>query len=137
MFLKVILDRSEFNSEFVPLGKYDYRESSSSTFYLLLPVIFHKNLNTVSLDWKIIRRCLSSPVFGTPGGSVDRKSLPLHRPLQLHNGCSSVSDVKNSLVYATHKKWFYFVTNIDFEKNGYSPYKDSDSSSHVEHLIRR
>lgn len=136
MFLKVILDRSEFNSEFVPLGKDDYCESSSSTFYLLLPVIFHKNSNPVSVDWKIIRRCLSSPVFGTPGISVDRKSLPSHRPLQLHNGCSSVSDVKNSLVYATHKKCFYFVTEIVYEKNGYSPYKDSDSSSHVEHLIR-
>ncbi|KAH9654546.1 Dicer-like protein 4 [Citrus sinensis] len=131
MFLKVILDRSEFNSEFVPLGKDDYCESSSSTFYLLLPVIFHKN----SVDWKIIRRCLSSPVFGTPGGSVDRKSLPSHGPLQLHNGWSSESDVENSLVYATHKKWFYFVTNIVFEKNGYSPYKDSDSLSHVDHLI--
>lgn len=133
MFLKVILDRSEFNSEFVPLGKDDYCESSSSTFYLLLPVIFHKN----SVDWKIIRRCLSSPVFGTPGGSVDRKSLPSHGPLQLHNGRSSESDVENSLVYATHKKWFYFVTNIVFEKNGYSPYKDSDSLSHVDHLISR
>lgn len=85
----------------------------------------------------IIRRCLSSPVFGTPGGSVDRKSLPSHGPLQLHNGWSSESDVENSLVYATHKKWFYLVTNIVFEKNGYSPYKDSDSSSHVDRSGRQ
>ena len=62
MFLKIIFDREEFVSEFVSLRTNDFSKLSSSTFYLLLPVIFHDYENTLSIDWKIIRKCLSSPV---------------------------------------------------------------------------
>ncbi|KAJ0089697.1 hypothetical protein Patl1_14811 [Pistacia atlantica] len=136
MFLKVILDRSKFISDYVSLGEEDY-ESNSSTFYLLLPVIFHENASTVTVDWKIVRTCLSSPVFREPPSSKGTNFFPSDEHLQLDNGCWSISDVENSLIYARHKDSFYFVSNVVWEKNGYSPYKDSGTTNHVEHLIKR
>lgn len=136
MFLKAILDRSKFISDYVSLGEDDY-ESNSSTFYLLLPVIFHKNASTVTVDWKIVRRCLSSPVFSKPPSSMSTKKFPSDEYLQLDNGCWSISDVENSLIFVRHKESFYFVSNIVREKNGYSLYKNSGTRNHVEHLVER
>ncbi|KAK4842375.1 hypothetical protein QYF36_020458 [Acer negundo] len=42
MSFRAILVRSDFISKLVPLGKDDYHELRSSTYYLLLPVKFHK-----------------------------------------------------------------------------------------------
>ncbi|KAK2646723.1 hypothetical protein Ddye_021918 [Dipteronia dyeriana] len=137
MSFRAILDRSDFISELVPLGKDDYRELRSSTYYLLLPVKFIKYANTVTVDWKLVRRCLSSPIFRTPGSSVDRNFFPSHMLLQLDNGCSSINDVENSLVYAPHQKLFYFVTNIVREKNSHCRYKDSEATSYVDHLSEK
>lgn len=134
MFFKVILDRSKFLSEYVPLGNNEVFASSSSTFYLLLPVILHNCENKVMVDWKIIKRCLSSPLFKTPAEAVENGNFPSGVCLELANGCRDVRDVKNSFVYAPHKVAFYFITNIVGEKNGYSPYRDSGTLSHVEHL---
>lgn len=134
MFLKVILDRMEFDTEFVQLGKNDSCEASSSTFYLLLPVTLRDNKNTVSIDWMVIRKCLSSPIFRSPADAMDEKSFPSNVKLQLANGCRSVRDIENSLIYAPHKKGFFFITNIVCNKSGYSPYKDSGTSTYVEHL---
>lgn len=136
MFLKVILDRSKFISDYISLGEEDY-ESNSSTFYLLLPVIFHENASTVTIDWKIVRTCLSSPVFREPPSSIGAEKFPSYEHLQLDNGCWSISDIENSLIYARHKDSFYFVSNVVWKKNGYSPYKDSGTTNHVEHLIKR
>lgn len=135
MFLKVILDRREFVPEFVPLGQYDSSKASPSTFYLLLPVTFRDNENTMSIDWKVIRKCLSSPIFRSSSrGAMDENFFPLDVQLQLANGCRSIRDIENSLVYARHTDVFFFITNIVFDKNGYSPYKDSGTSSYAEHL---
>ncbi|XP_061375757.1 dicer-like protein 4 isoform X1 [Gastrolobium bilobum] len=136
MFLKVILDRSEFVSEFVDLGKGAESRTSTSTFYLLLPVIFQEYENSMTVDWKTVRRCLGSAIFRHPADMVDKKVFPLDIHLQLANGYRSVRDVENSLVYATHKKLFYFVTNID-QKNGLSPNKDSGTSSYMDHFIEK
>ncbi|XVF48473.1 hypothetical protein PTKIN_Ptkin03bG0193100 [Pterospermum kingtungense] len=133
MFFKVILDRTKLLSEFVPLGNKEFL-ASSSTFYLLLPVILHNCDNKVTVDWGIIQRCLSSPLFKTPAEAVKNENFPSDIFLKLANGCRSIRDVENSLVYAPHKKAFYFITNIVHEKNGYSLYKDSGTLSHVEHL---
>lgn len=133
MFLKAILDRSEFVHEYVPLGK-DALSKSCPTFYLLLPVIFHVSERRVTVDWEIIRRCLSSPVFKNPANAVDKGILPSNDCLQLANGCSSIRDVENSLVYTPHQKKFYFITNIVPEKNGDSPCKGSNTRSHKDHL---
>lgn len=137
MFLKIILDRSEFVPEFVPLGKDDVLHASTSTFYLLLPVIVQDYENTMTVDWKTVRRCLSSPLFRPPEDTINLKPFPVDINLQLADGCKSLRDVENSLVYASHKKLFYFVTNIVYEKNGLSPYQGTGSSSYVDHLIEK
>ncbi|KAE8724485.1 Dicer-like protein 4 [Hibiscus syriacus] len=134
MFLKVILDRSKLLSEFVPLGNNDFLSSSSSTFYLLLPVILSNCENKVTVDWGSVQRCLSSPLFKTPVEAAKNENFSSDVCLQLVNGCRSIRDIENSLVYATHKVAFYFITNIVSEKNGYSPYRDSGTVNHVENL---
>lgn len=134
MFLKVILDRMEFVPEYVPLGKNEYSESSSSTFYLLLPVNFHHHENTLSIDWKTIRKCLSSPLFTIQENTVEKKFLVSKDTLQLADGCRRIRDIENSLVYAPHKKGFYFIANVVNEKNGHSQYEESRTLSYMEHL---
>ncbi|WJZ98263.1 hypothetical protein VitviT2T_016802 [Vitis vinifera] len=129
MYLQVILNRSIFETEIVHLGKSDFCKSSSSTFYLLLPVILNECENMITVDWQIIRRCLSSPIFRNPADRVD-KLPPLNDHLRLADGVYRESDVINSLVYAPYKKAFFFVSRISAGRNGYSPYKDS---SHLEY----
>ncbi|XP_024022600.1 dicer-like protein 4 isoform X1 [Morus notabilis] len=134
MFLKVILDRMDFVPEYVQLGKNDSSESSSSTFYLLLPVNFHHHENTLNIDWKIIRKCLSSPVFRSPENIVANKVLVSKDTLQLARGCRRKGDIENSLVYAPHKKGFFFIAKIVDEKNGHSPCEESRTLSYMEDL---
>ncbi|GMI92533.1 DICER-LIKE 4, dicer-like 4 [Hibiscus trionum] len=134
MFFKVILDRSKLLSGFFTLGNSDFLSSSSSTFYLLLPVILSNCENKMTVDWGIVQRCLSSPLFKTPVESAKNENFSSDVCLQLVNGCTSIRDVENSLVYAAHKAAFYFITGIVRGKNGYSPYRDSGSLNHVEHL---
>ncbi|KAK7265138.1 hypothetical protein RJT34_32754 [Clitoria ternatea] len=136
MFLKIILDRFEFTSEFIDLGKGAECHTSTSSFYLLLPVVLQEYENAMRVDWKTVRRCLCSPIFRHPAESTDKKIFPLDH-LRLANGYISVRDVENSLVYAPHKKGFYFVTEIDHQKNGFSLYKDSATSSYVDHYIEK
>ncbi|KAJ7979648.1 Dicer-like protein [Quillaja saponaria] len=135
MYLKIILDRSEFVPEFVPLGKNDFRRSNTSTSYLLLPVILHEYDNTMTVDWKIVRRCLSSPIFRHPADTAEQEIFSSDDCLQLANGCKSIRVVQNSLVYAAYKNTFYFVTDIVREKKGLT-HEDSGTSSYVD-LIKR
>ncbi|KAF9680685.1 hypothetical protein SADUNF_Sadunf06G0147300 [Salix dunnii] len=133
MYLKAILDRSEFVPQYVPLGK-NALSKSCPTFYLLLPVIFHVSERRVTVDWKIIRRCLSSPVFKNPANAVDIRILPSDDFLHLANGRCSIHDVENSLVYTPHQKKFYFIDSVVPEKNGNSPCKGSNTLTHKDHL---
>lgn len=135
MFLKLVLDRTKFASEFVPLGKPDFSRSSSSTFYLLLPVNLDKEDKIAGIDWSTIRKCLSSPIFRAPGDSTHRK---IHSSdIRLASGYRSISDVENSLVYVPHKSTFYFITGVVRERNAYSPYEDSGTLSYVDHLVKK
>ncbi|KAF8031365.1 hypothetical protein BT93_D0530 [Corymbia citriodora subsp. variegata] len=137
MFLKVILDRTDLQPEFVPLGQYNDVDSGSSTYYLLLPVILQGSDGGVRVDWNTIRRCLSSPLFRNPTDTTAKTDFFSRRQfLKLANGRKLKSEVKNSLVYAPYKKLFYFITNIISEKNGGSPYKDSEPLTHAEHINR-
>lgn len=134
MSLKAILERSHFVPEFVSLGKIGFSDSVSSTFYLLLPVIHHELQNTMSVDWKLIRRCLSSPIFRTQHDGGERIICDLKNRLVLADGIHEKNDVINSLVYAPCKDTFFFISDIVPEKNGYSPCKGSTNL--IEHYIR-
>lgn len=128
MFLKIILDRSEFISEFVSLEKKDYVDSASK-FYLLLPVnLFGQN--KISVDWELVRRCLSSPIFGTSVGAGNNE-MSKFELVQLANGSKSIHDVVNSLVYVPCKDAFFFISEVVTDKNAYSIYKDS--KNHIKH----
>lgn len=129
MFLKAILDRSEFIPESISLGKSDFSNSSSLTYYLMLPVVFLECGNKMTVDWNLVRRCLSSPIFGVPEYANGHMNNYLH----LYNGCKSVEDVKNSLVYVPCKNTFFFVSEVIKNKNGYCTYKDL--TNHVEHYL--
>ncbi|XP_060171899.1 dicer-like protein 4 isoform X2 [Lycium barbarum] len=134
MFLKIILDRSEFISEFVSLEKNDYVDSASK-FYLLLPVNLFGH-NKISVDWELVRRCLSSPIFGTSVCADNNEISKFDEQLQLANGSKRVHDVTNSLVYVPCKDTFFFISDVVKDKNADSMYKYSkkeDSKTHVEH----
>ncbi|XP_038879795.1 dicer-like protein 4 isoform X2 [Benincasa hispida] len=133
MFLKVILDRSEFVQEYIPLRNNDSR-SISPTSYLLLPVTFHDNEESVIIDWRVIKRCLSSQIFQNHACSIVKEAASSYTHLTLYDGRRRSNDIENSLVYVPYKGEFFFVTNIVWGKNGYSQYKNSGSSSHFEHL---
>ncbi|XP_075077545.1 dicer-like protein 4 isoform X3 [Nicotiana tabacum] len=129
MFLKIILDRSEFISEFVSLEKQDYVDSASKS-YLLLPLNLCGH-NKISVDWELVRRCLSSPIFGTSVYAGNSEISKFDEQLQLANGSKSVHDVANSLVYVPCKDTFFFISDVVKESNAYSIYKDS--KNHVKH----
>lgn len=133
MFLKIILHRSEFVSERVQLGdSNDSYKACSSTFYLLLPVILNDDNNKITVDWKSIKRCLSSPIFRNPAENAGSGYSPLIGELQLANGSRNEDEVVNSLVYAPYKNAFFFVADIIAEKNGYST--STSGASHVDHF---
>jgi len=134
MFFKIILDRSEFMHSHVLLENYEVTESNSSAFYLLLPVIWQEHETRVYVDWMVIRRCLSSPVFSPPTNVVEDR-IPLGDHLQLAHGPVDVNVILNSLVYVAFKKSFFFVSRILPDKNGYSLH--SGGSSHVKYLSEK
>ncbi|XP_048490834.1 dicer-like protein 4 isoform X2 [Beta vulgaris subsp. vulgaris] len=131
MCLKIILDRSEFMCGHVPLKNNKVSESNSSIFYLVLPVIPQECDNSISVDWMVIRRCLSSPIFA-PHGHLLSTRITLDSYLQLADGPASVNDILNSLIYVSYKKSFFFVSQILPDKNGFSLH--NSSTSHIEHL---
>ncbi|KAK2993669.1 hypothetical protein RJ640_009484 [Escallonia rubra] len=133
MCLKVILDRSELIGEHVSLGKSDCINSSSPTFYLMLPVIRHTYKNSLTIDWKLVRRCLSSSIFRTSKDAGENAILDPKSNLHLANGLKSKEDVVGSLVYAPCKNTFFFVSDVVLDKNGYSRAKDS--INHVDHYV--
>ncbi|XP_012844161.1 PREDICTED: dicer-like protein 4 isoform X2 [Erythranthe guttata] len=134
MSLKIILDRHQFIPEYVSLENNDVYEPSSSTFYLLLPVIQLQH-EKISVDWTLINRCLSSPIFRHPSIRLGNETYQMNNHVHLANGCKSVDDVVDSLVYVPCKDIFFFISDILPGKNGHSLYDDSES--HVEHYAER
>ncbi|XP_047944446.1 dicer-like protein 4 isoform X1 [Salvia hispanica] len=130
MFLQIILDRHKFVSEYVSLKNDDVYNSSSATFYLLLPIepIEH---GSISVDWALIKRCLSSPIFKLPRLDVGDQTSQSSKYLHLANGHFSSDDVVNSLVYVPCNHKFFFISEVYWEKNGYSLH--GVSKDHVQH----
>ncbi|CAE6112025.1 unnamed protein product [Arabidopsis arenosa] len=134
--LKVLFERGELIPEFVPLELQNSSRTSKSTFYLLLPISLHDAESVISVDWATIRSCLSSPIFKTPSVLVEDIVPPTGSHLKLANGCWNIDDVKNSLVFMTHNKQFYFVADICYGRNGFSPVKESSTKSHMESIYK-
>ncbi|XXG64625.1 hypothetical protein AAC387_Pa05g2523 [Persea americana] len=134
MFLKVILDRSKFFEDFVPLGRNVSSHLSSLTFYLLLPVKKHGYNGTMTVDWGTIMGCLSSPVFRSPTNATADGFLDVTHSLKLINGPISISDIQNSLVLTPHNKLLFFIDDILYDTNGNSQFK---SSTYVEHYQKK
>lgn len=130
MFLKIILDRYKFVSEYVSLEKDDVCNLSSSTFYLLLPLDMRK-YDSISVDWALIKRCLASPIFKHPCHDVGNQISQSSKYLHLANGHFSLDDVVDSLVYVPCNNIFFFVSAVYREMNGYSLH--SGSKNHVQH----
>ncbi|XP_017241588.1 dicer-like protein 4 isoform X3 [Daucus carota subsp. sativus] len=135
MFLKVIIDRSQFCSEFVPLGRINSDILAPRTYYLMLPVICYEFEEAMVVDWNLVMKCLSSPIFNMPEVAKANELPQPSEKLHLANGPKSVNDVVNSLIYVPSKKLFYFVSDVLSEKNAYSDYKAS--KSHVHHFSER
>lgn len=131
MCLRVIIDRSEFIPEFVSLGRNDYGDLGSGTFYLLLPVIRNEYKDAMTIDWKLIRRCLSSPLFRMQEAVGANRDPHRNGHVYLANGPRYIEDVVNSLVYAPSKDLFFFVADVILDKNAHSEYKES--RTFVEH----
>ncbi|XP_057537099.1 dicer-like protein 4 isoform X3 [Amaranthus tricolor] len=129
--LKIILDRSEFVCDHVPLKTNKVRAFDSSIYYLLLPIVPQEHDSSIYVDWMVIKRCLSSPIFTSVGRLVDTQ-IALDSHLQLADGPISTNDILNSLIYVAHKNSFFFVSRILPDKNGYNLY--NNSASHIDYL---
>lgn len=132
MWLKAIVDKSEFVTDFVHLGKDDF-SNSALTFYLLLPVCMDKHRELMTVDWRLITKCFSSPIFRNPEDiitSCDQTSN-MNDCLFLASGPTQIKDILNSLVYVPCKDTFYFVSDYLPEKNSFSIFKDK--TSYVDH----
>ncbi|KAF9614411.1 hypothetical protein IFM89_018556 [Coptis chinensis] len=137
LFLKIVLDRSEFFANFVKLGKNASSQASHSAFYLLLPVRQNDCEGRLTVDWKLIRRCLSSPVFGTQKDVLDSVNVPDGSSLILADGPASKSVIVNSLVFTPHKKLFFFVDDILPGIDANSPFTDRSCSNYVDHYAQK
>ncbi|KAL0915263.1 hypothetical protein M5K25_015666 [Dendrobium thyrsiflorum] len=129
MFLKIILDRSEYFNDTVALG--EVNASLSSTFYLLLPVREQRYGENRTIDWITVKRCLSSPAF-EQHASYGR-GLMGRNTLNLFNRQENVSDILNSLIFVPHNQLFYFVDCLLPETNAYSR-KGSGDTSYTQHF---
>ncbi|PIA45697.1 hypothetical protein AQUCO_01600137v1 [Aquilegia coerulea] len=133
LYLKIILDRKEFFADFVPLGKKDLIQPKPSTSYLLLPVRQNKHEPKLAVDWELIKRCLSSPVFGAQKIALDSGG----KPIILADGPANTSDVVNSLIFTPHNKLFFFVDGILSGIDASSPFTDNSSANYVDHYAQK
>ncbi|XP_074579672.1 endoribonuclease Dicer homolog 4 isoform X2 [Curcuma longa] len=129
MFLKIILDRSEYSLNFVPLGILNETHDVSSNSYLLLPITEQIYMEK-KIDWRTIRQCLSSQTFTNRTSAFDKVSYCNDDTLQLLNGSVNKSDVVNSLVFTPHKNLFFFIDGIYYGINGNSRCKNTSYAEH-------
>ncbi|KAF5182541.1 Dicer-like protein, partial [Thalictrum thalictroides] len=137
LYLKIILDREEFFADFVPLEKKDSIQSKPSNSYLLLPVRQNKHEHKLAVDWELIKRCLSSPVFGAQKNALDSGLVAAGKPLILADGPASTSDVVNSLIFTPHNKLFFFVDGILSGMDANSPFTDASSANYLQHYTQK
>ncbi|XP_062184952.1 endoribonuclease Dicer homolog 4 isoform X3 [Phragmites australis] len=135
MYLKILLDRSEFTSSYVMLGN-DAALQINSTFYLLLPIKQKFYGDKFMIDWPTVKRCLSSPLFQDPTDLSPNDSYSPNEPLKLLDGTYSKADVIGSLVFTPHNNLFFFVDVIKDEVNAKSKFK-FNGATYEEHFKER
>ena len=129
MFLKILLDRSEFTASHVMLGNGETLQINSS-FYLLLPIKQELYGDIFMIDWPTVERCLSSPIFKNPTGlSVNGSYLP-DESLRLLDNIYSRTDVVGSLIFAPHNNTFFVIGGILDELNARSEYSGATYEEH-------
>lgn len=133
MFLKVLLDRSEFTSSYILLGG-DAALEEDSAFYLLLPIKQKFYGDKFMIDWPAVKRCLSSPVFQDPMGLFLHDSYVPNESLKLLDGTYSKAVVIGSLVYTPHTDLFFFVDVILDETSAKS---ELNGKTYEEHFKER
>lgn len=129
MFLKILLDRSDFTSSHVMLGNDDTLQINSA-FYLLLPIKQKLDGDNFMIDWPTVERCLSSPIFKDPAGVYVHGSYSPNESLRLLDGFCSKNDVIGSLVFTPHNNLFFFIDVILDEINARSEYKGATYADH-------
>ncbi|KAJ0861345.1 putative ribonuclease III [Helianthus annuus] len=134
MWLKAIIDKSEFVTDFVELGKHDF-SNSALTFYLMLPVRVDAHRGSMTVDWQLITKCLSSPIFKNPEEIItacnQTQTSNMNACLHLADGPTQIEDIVNSLVYVPCKDTFYFVSAYLPDKDSFSIFKEG--TSYVDH----
>lgn len=133
MFLKVLLDRSDFTVSHVMLGNNETLQFNS-TFYLLLPIKQELYGDIFMIDWPTVKRCLSSPVFKDPTGVSAHGSYLPDESLRLLDNMYSKTDVVGSLIFAPHIKTFFVIDVILNELNARSEY---DGATYEDHYKER
>ncbi|KAK3144295.1 hypothetical protein QOZ80_4AG0311150 [Eleusine coracana subsp. coracana] len=129
MFLKVLLDRSEFTSSYVML-KSDAALQISSTFYLLLPIKQKFYGDKFMIDWPTVKRCLASPVFQRSMGLSPHDTYLPNESLKLLDGTYHKANVTGSLVFTPHNDLFFFVDVILDEINAKSEFNGATYEEH-------
>ncbi|XP_078162667.1 dicer-like 4 isoform X3 [Carex rostrata] len=138
MFLKIVLDRVEFSSGQIALGKDTSSiQHSNSLSYLLLPLKQHicsNNNNKLVVDWATMRHCLSSPIFGNANSLFWRNQITIGNSLKMKDGEYRKHDIVGSLIYTPHNGIFFFVDDILYELNATS---QLEKSTYAEHFKER
>ncbi|KAG8082637.1 hypothetical protein GUJ93_ZPchr0014g47162 [Zizania palustris] len=134
MFLKILLDRSEFTSSHVILGN-DVTLEINSTFYLLLPIKQKFYGDKFMIDWPAVERCLSSPIFKDPIHVSVHSSYSPNECIRLLDGICSKTDVVGSVVFSPHNNLFFFVDAILDEINGKSEYNGATYEEHFKERL--
>eukprot|EP01018_Ginkgo_biloba_P039623 Gb_34257 [translate_table: standard] len=142
VFLGIMLDRTKFQADYVALGSEDLNSWSSSTLYLLLPLQPGNDKDEMSIDWKMVKDCLSSPVFDHPAkessAAVVSSNLPQKMDsLRLVNGWVDMETIRNSLVVTWHNGTFYCIVEILHELNAYSKFPKTKECSYADYYKKK
>lgn len=141
IFLRILLDRQDFCTDYVELGVEDANFGMSSTSYLLLPVQSCDGKQELCIDWKIIKDCLSSPVFshaskGLPAADGSGNLLENRDYLWFDNGWVHIDTIQNCLVVTSHNDTFYCIVDVLHEINANS-YAETMNCSYADYYKKK
>ncbi|KAH9296951.1 hypothetical protein KI387_028633, partial [Taxus chinensis] len=139
VYLRIMLDRPDFLEDYVALGREDRNWGSSSTTYLLLPVQSCDAEKDISIEWKIIKEILSSPIFSHTSQKLAEEFCNEHLIkrrdyLRLANGWAPVETLQNTLVLTTHNNTFYCIVDVLPQINSNSKFRECTEYNYSEYF---